>query len=209
MLVTFIIEALLAVYIYLKHKGGIFNHLAVIIIAFLAVFQLAEYSICAGTHTLFWMRIGLIAITFLPPLGIHMISIITKRRFYLGIGYFLMILFVIIFSFLPASIGKPICGGNYIIFDSHPTLMSLYGIYYSGFILLALYEGITYLRVQKNKVLTWILIGYLSFLIPMGLVYLALPQTRIAVPSIMCGFAIIFALILALIVVPENIKKKK
>ena len=49
-------------------------------LALLALFQLCEFHVCrsgwiAGT----WSRIGFIAITMLPPLGIHIIQNISKR----------------------------------------------------------------------------------------------------------------------------------
>ena len=45
--------------------------------------------------------------------------------------------------------------------------------------------------------------GYASFMVPMGFIYIISPASRAAVPSIMCGFAIILGLILTLRVIPE------
>ncbi|TSC81996.1 MAG: hypothetical protein G01um101419_692, partial [Parcubacteria group bacterium Gr01-1014_19] len=49
----------------------------------------------------------------------------------------------------------------------------------------------------------WFIVGYLSFILPMGVIFVISPATREALASIMCGFAIIFALILALKIVPK------
>jgi len=54
---------------------------------------------------------------------------------------------------------------------------------------------------MKN-VLQWLIIGYLSFMAPMGAVYILFPVTRNAVASIMCGFALCLAVILALKIMP-------
>ena len=56
----------------------------------------------------------------------------------------------------------------------------------------------------------WFIIGYLSFILPLTLVYILIPTSRVAVASIMCGFAVIFAFILTFKIAPiyhECIKK--
>jgi hypothetical protein len=209
MLATFIIEILLALYAYFRYKATLFSNLAVVIIILLASFQLAEYQICGQTNPLFWARIGFVIITFLPVLGLHLISLITNKLSYLKIGYIAMLLFVIIFALVPSSLTNATCGGNYIIFDSQQSLMWIYGIYYFGFLFLGLWEAFDYLQKKKSEALEWIMIGYIAFILPMGLVYIVSPSVRSAVPSVMCGFAIILALILALKVVPEYNRENK
>jgi len=46
------------------------------------------------------------------------------------------------------------------------------------------------------------MVGYLVFLVPTALAYSVSPATRRGIPSIMCGFAVLFALILTLYVLP-------
>ena len=50
-------------------------------------------------------------------------------------------------------------------------------------------------------------IGYLSFMLPMGIAYAFYEPARVAVASIMCGFALSLAFILALRIVPEYYKR--
>ena len=59
-----------------------------------------------------------------------------------------------------------------------------------------------------KKALKWFIIGYLSFILPLTLVYIFIPITRVAIASIMCGFAIIFAAILTFKIVPLYYKNK-
>ncbi len=54
-----------------------------------------------------------------------------------------------------------------------------------------------------RPVLHGMIIGYLTFMLPMGVAYAFYAPARQAVASIMCGFAVVFALILALRVVPK------
>lgn len=207
MLATFIIEALLAIYIYFRHKGTLFSQLAVVLIILLAGFQLAEYRICSEANPLLWVRTGFVIITLLPVLGLHLITLITNKLSYLKIGYIAMVIFIFIFALVPSAISKAYCGGNYIIFTGQENLMWTYGIYYFGFLFLGIWEGFEYLQKKKSNALVWLIAGYISFILPMGLVYIVSPQARSAVPSVMCGFAIILAIILALKVVPEYNKE--
>jgi len=211
MLATFIIEIILAIYLYFRYRSNRFSNLTAIIIILLSGFQLAEYQVCGDNHALLWARIGFVIITFLPVLGLHLISLITKKTNYLKIGYIALILFIFIFAFIPNALTQAVCGGNYIVFEGQQSLMWIYGLYYFGFIFLAIWEAFEYLQKKKSRALVWLIIGYISFLLPMGIIYIISPQVRSAVPSVMCGFAITMALILALIVVPkynkENAKK--
>ena len=57
---------------------------------------------------------------------------------------------------------------------------------------------------KKNKTLAmWMLTGYASFIIPSGIIFIYEETTQMAVPSIMCGFAVIFAIILITKILPE------
>jgi hypothetical protein len=209
MLATFIVEILLAIYAYFRYKATLFSNLVVVIIILLASFQAAEYQICGHGNPMIWMRLGFVIITLLPVLGLHLISLISNKLSYLKIGYIAMLIFVLIFALVPASLTNAVCGGNYIIFSSQSNLMWLYGFYYFGFLFLGIWEAFEFLQEKKSKALLWIIIGYFSFMFPMGIVYIISPEVRSAIPSVMCGFAIIFALILSLIVVPEYNKENR
>jgi hypothetical protein len=68
----------------------------------------------------------------------------------------------------------------------------------------ALYAHHTTIRSKRfRSVLSWMVIGYFSFLLPLVIVYVILAPARAAVASIMCGFAVIFAFILAFEIVPK------
>jgi hypothetical protein len=52
-------------------------------------------------------------------------------------------------------------------------------------------------------------LAYLSLLVPTTTVNLINPETVRGIPSIMCGFAVIFALILGLYILPRVIATNK
>jgi len=89
MLATFIIETALAIYVYLRYGKSTFGKFAALILLVLATFQLAEHRICAESNVLLWSRIGFVAITALPILGLCLISLVNKKSHFLRFGYIL------------------------------------------------------------------------------------------------------------------------
>ncbi len=81
--------------------------------------------------------------------------------------------------------------------------------YYIGFLLIGVGKIIAALMTTNKYTseLFWMLVAYLSFIVPTIFVYAYFADTRAAVPSIMCGFAIFMALILVLKVIPGFNKK--
>ncbi len=213
MLFTFLLESITALYVFLRYRSSMFGRLVALVLVLLGIFQLAEYNICGGKDVIFWAHIGFIAITLLPVLGLHLISRITKESSFILPWYLLAFGFVSYFIIAPDIMGSPVCGGNYILFNPTKNWGLMYAVYYFGALFFAIkeaYGGIRMFRRQSRKrwLLIWLCLGYLSFVVPTGFVYLIAPATRHAVPSIMCGFAIFFAAILAFIVTPIFYKKK-
>ncbi|MDE1969965.1 MAG: hypothetical protein KGI50_00055 [Patescibacteria group bacterium] len=213
MLVTMLIEGVLFIYTILRYRMTRFGRGAALTLLLLAAFQLSEYQICArSTHALLWARAGFVAITFLPVLGLYLVSLVNKKTHFLRLGYVLLLFYVPYFLIAPRAIQGAYCGGNYVIFNTAQAWYVFYGFYYFGFLLLAMWDASVQmykdrLRFKNKKtVLFWFLIGYTSFLLPMGIVFLLSPSILGAVPSVMCGFAVFFALILVLKVLPSYVR---
>lgn len=215
MIATFIIEMIFAIYTFIKSQKAKSDIGIVMALLFLAVFQLSEYQICGGSDPIFWGRIGLFAITFLPITGLYLISKLNKRAPLLKISFLIAVAFVTFFVLVPNTVENVSCGGNYIIFDIKTSVHALYGYYYFGFLLFGIWEALRGIKDDSSakikKALGWFIIGYLSFILPLTLVYILIPITRIAIASIMCGFAVVFAAILTFKIAPiyyEYIKIK-
>ena len=204
MLATFLIEIALAIYVFVKYRLTIFGRITVMILLLLAGFQLAEYQICAGSNPVFWSRIGFIIITFLPVLALHLIALLTGKNHFLKIGYTLMLVYLVIFAFGEKAVSGAVCNGNYIIFNTAQELWWTYGLYYFGFLLFGIWEAVEGIISDiRNKIYYWIILGYMSFMLPLGIVYMAAPVVVWSgTASIMCGFAVIFAFILAFKIAP-------
>ncbi|MDO8466580.1 MAG: hypothetical protein Q7S83_00375 [bacterium] len=214
MVATFAIEIILALYIFARYRMTKFGRTAALLLALLATFQLAEYLICVGSpHALMWSRVGFVAITLLPLVGLYLVSQLSHKTHFLKLGYVAAILYAAYFLFVPKAITGAFCGGNYVIFNSSQALYGFYGFYYFGFLILGIWEALEKISaIHKptitRKILFWFIAGYLSFILPMGVIFVISPDARNALASIMCGFAIIFALILAFKIVPKHLSSK-
>jgi len=216
MIATFVIELSLAVYIAWRYKLNRINRLAIMILALLATFQLAEFNICGSTLApLSWARLGFVAITLLPPLGLHMITAISghKQTNLLALDYTLAGIFVLFFGFFPNAIFHELCGGNYILFHISSGVGWPYALYYYGSLIAAIVLCMREYNRPKTKPLTkqtlrWHAVGMLVFMVPTTVVNTLDPSTMAAVPSILCGFAVFYALILGFMIVPNNSKSR-
>ncbi|QWQ32041.1 hypothetical protein KOY48_04040 [Candidatus Minimicrobia naudis] len=99
MLATLAIEIILAIYTFWRYKLTAVTRIVVVLLVCLALFQWAEYNVCEGAiflDNLGWAKLGYIAITMLPPLGIHLIYEISgdKRRWIPVLGYTFAVVFI-------------------------------------------------------------------------------------------------------------------
>ena len=208
MIFTMVIELCLAAWVILRYASRTPQRLIVAMLVLLAAFQYAEFNICTSTGpSLMWPRLGYDFITLLPPLGIHLVTRLRReeRPGLVMASYGAAAVFAATFSFAPSSIISGVCGGNYIILLIQPYLSHLYGIYYFGLEFIALGLALAPVKnstAQLRSALRWLGAGYLAIIVPTFVIYDILPATHVAIPSIMCGFAVILALIVGLRVAP-------
>jgi hypothetical protein len=182
----------------------------------LGAFQLAEYFVCTGygLRAEEWSRLGFVMITILPPLGLHLAHVLAEKpkRRLVAASYATMAAYVGVFMFYHAAFEGHQCTGNYVIFQIGARLGGFYYVYYFGW----LAAGIGLSAYWSNQLMEkghafkkqlesvrGLIVGYLVFLIPVALANTIKPQTRRGIPSIMCGFAVILAFILAAYVLPR------
>jgi hypothetical protein len=216
MFATFAIEIALLLYTLFRYKLTPLSRLIVSALFFLGSFQLAEYFVCTGSqsHAELIARIGNICITMLPPIGLHMIYVIAKKpeRSMVKLAYATAALFISFFAFYPIAYNYYGCGGNYAMFNLVEPVNYLYGVYYYGWLFYGIYLSIIFSKaasIAQRKALTYQAYGYISFILPTGIVNLINPTTIAGIPSIMCGFAVIYALAIALGIGPLLLESKK
>lgn len=211
MISTFSVELLMAVYMVWRYRLDSVTRLVAATLICLAVFQWAEYMICEGAlglDSLQWARIGYVAITLLPPLGIHLGMKLARKTSYplLAVAYGSAIVFGYIFLFAEPGMQAEQCLGNYVIFHIAPKAVWPYVLYYYSWlavgVFLAFDSAAKTSSLGTRRALKGLGIGYLVFIVPTIAVALVDPSTMAGIPSIMCGFAVIFAAILTFWVVP-------
>lgn len=212
MLATFLFETGAALYTLWRYRLTNVTRLVVAILVCLAIFQAAEYAVCGGGG-LIWAKIGFIAITMLPPLGIHLAASLAKKkvRRLVSFVYGTALLFIIFFIFLENAITNQVCYGNYVIFSHLPGLINIYTVYYYSLLLVGVFYSTLWARTavpSAKKSLRALSIGYLLFILPTTAANIVDPSTISAIPSIMCGFAVLLACALVFGVLPNTVKRK-
>lgn len=215
MLITFVIEIIFAIYVLFKYRLAPVSRLVVLLLVGLATFQFAEYNVCVsalGLDSLAWARIGYVAITLLPPLGIHLALTMAgvKKPLVLGAAYTTAAIFASIFLFVGQGMLGEQCLGNYVIFKIAPWAVWPYVIYYYGWLLVGMAYSAWLAQRAKRKIraaLCALVVGYAAFLIPTTTANLLDPATVAGIPSIMCGFAVLLAFILSFAVLPLYYRK--
>ncbi len=217
MIATFAIEIILAVHTLVRYKLSAVTRLAASMLICLAVFQLAEFNICEGALGLDsanWARLGFVAITLLPPMGIHLATKLAKdnQPVLVAGAYAVAVAFAGYFMFVAHGLTGPACMGNYVIFEIAQGAGGLYTMYYYALLIVAVaYARQMASRAQqahKARALNALAIGYLAFMVPTTAINLVNPDMVSAMPSIMCGFAVILALVLAGEVLPQYHKRE-
>ncbi|PIZ63833.1 hypothetical protein COY17_00110 [Candidatus Saccharibacteria bacterium CG_4_10_14_0_2_um_filter_52_9] len=221
MIATMVIEVSLALYTVWRYKLDVFTRLVVLTLVALAGFQMAEYFVCTGSigHPAFWSRMGFVAITALPPLGVHLLHVLADKpgRKLVAFSYATMAAFMLYFTLYSAAFTGHQCTGNYVIFQLHVSSGGAYAVYYYGWLLAGLGLGGRWANQlmakgknahQQLQTVRALMLGWLVFLVPTALANTFSPESRRAIPSVMCGFAVLFALILSLYILPRTANSK-
>ena len=202
MLATFLIEFGFFFYVLWRYKMTAITRLTAAMLFFLGTFQLAEYMICGGlglTH-IEWARLGYISITLLPALGIHLVMRLAGKssKLLLTAAYGTAAMYALYFAFAASAVVGQTCAANYAVFDTQGFGSTLYAIYYYGWLLVTAGLATYYARVvpKKASALRWMVGGYAAFIVPTTFANLVDPTTIQAIPSIMCGFAVLLAFVL-------------
>jgi len=221
MVATMVIEACLAIYTVWRYKMTELTRLVTVTLVMLATFQLAEFFVCTGSagHVPNWSRFGFAAISTLPPLGVHLLHVLAdkKDRWLVWAAYATMLIFVGFFLLADGAFFGYECTGNYVIFQVAYTWGGWFTAYYYGWLTISFFMGVRWANelmrlgkkaYQQLQTVRALMIGWLIFIVPTVVANTVEPVTRRAIPSVMCGFAVLFALILVLYILPRAGKPK-
>ncbi len=207
--ITFIIELTFAIYTLVLYRRSRVGQISVLLLVCLGLFQLSESVICGGNNFPGWTRFAFVCITLLPPLALELVTLVTGKKTWPYVGFACAAIFEALIVFLPQIFNRTSCTGRFVIFDANAAFLYAYGTYYLGFIAIGIGQLIHALwkRYGEREAESWLLAAYASFVAPTLFLYAFFVTTRAGFSSIMCGFAIIFAFILALKILPLEAKK--
>jgi hypothetical protein len=213
MLATFVIEFFLAGYVARTYKNSTTSRLVIALLVFLGIFQVAEYMVCGGLGLkgVDWARIGYISITFLPPLGIHLATILAKKpqRKLVALAYASALMFLTSFVLLGGTMTGQECRPNYAVFLMPLPLVWVYSLYYYGWTLIATVLSLLWSAKSLHaSQLKFLALGYASFIVPTTTINIIAPETLAGIPSVMCGFAVILAILLVLKILPGTTPRR-
>lgn len=210
MMITMLVEFIGAIWVAARYRLNKVGWLTVGLLVFLGTFQLAEFVMCENLslkdHAL--AQIGYMSITMLPPLGVSLAMAIAKKKSLIGqiIMYVLCLGFVIYWGFFQFSIDGEKCYGNYVFIEAGNDAMWMYGTYYYVLLaigtVLSLYWSFKTDDKRQAWALRWLTVGYVVFIMPTIIVAIIDPHVDNSIPSVMCGFAVMLALVLIFAVIP-------
>ncbi len=216
MIATMVIEIGLAVYTIWRYKLNNLVRLVVTMLVGLATFQMAEYFVCTGLGSMAvpWSRVGFVAITALPPLGLHIMHHLAGKpqRRLVNTAYVSMAGFMLFFLLSPGTFTGHECTGNYVIFQFTPNVTGVYTIYYFGWLAAGIGLGWQWAnelmskgksKTKQLQAVQGLILGYLVFLVPSAISMVVKPEARRGIPSVLCGFAVLLALILSGYILPK------
>jgi hypothetical protein len=206
-LTTFFIEFLLALYVLFKYKLTKFAGLTVLTLLCLGTFQLTEFLICKSIYGDLATKMGYIAITLLPALGVHSITTITrKNNLMVASSYICALLLVAGVIFIPDINLRTSCMPFYVDVHVSSWYSLLHSAYYTFYVLGGIYIIWNSLRkhIGDAKEEKWLIFSYAIFLIPSEGLFLLRLIASSAIPSVMCGFAVLAAIILVFVIMPRQ-----
>jgi hypothetical protein len=223
MLVTLVIEFGSAIYSIWRYKMTVTTRLIVGMLIGLGVFQMAEYFVCTRhPHAELWSRVGFVAISTLPAFGTHLMHVLADKpkRKAVALAYLSMTAFIIFFATYSGAFVGHQCQGNYVIFQLGSKVGTAYELaYYYPWLAFGILMGARWaneLMAAKGKrayrqlqTVQALIVGYLVFIVPCAIWNTLDAASRPAIPSIMCGFAVLLALILVLYILPRAGHLKK
>lgn len=200
-LLIFCIELVLLINVLIFSKSKLKSNI-VTILSLLAAYQFFEFLICGmDLKTGFVIYLAFVSITFLPPSGLKLAIKVNKikQTKFTGLIYSPAIFFSLYYFLTMKEFRVKECGVIYASY--YYPLGFLYGLFYYLPIVLSLVIFIKGIINQSDKTLKKqnliLLIGFLSFLLPMILALITYPETVNFIESLMCKFAFVLALIIS------------
>ncbi|MCK5345880.1 MAG: hypothetical protein KAR20_20865 [Candidatus Heimdallarchaeota archaeon] len=213
-LITALFEISVAIWALLGtgRKKIIYSVVAILIL--LAIYQILEVIICSNPNSyIFLSRLAFMVIIWLPSICVLLIAHLypTKKliiHWYSRFLFILSLMIIIWIFFKKEFVSETVCS---VIFAHYSNPMPAYLIY-AGLYQLGLFSilflsasGVIVCRDHNQRLLLGqILLGSMAFVIPAMITVITISSTTGALPSVMCHYALLFALFLTRLIYLER-----
>lgn len=177
-----------------------------VILLLLAGYQLTEVAICADAGAAgFLPRFAFIIVTWLPALGLLLIALLHRPRsrslFACAIAMLTISAGIVAWIALDRSFATAsVCNAVFARYaHAHPRFQLYAGYYWLGLLGMAALSAYGALKSgdpHRRRLLSHVHVGTIGFVIPSIVTSLFVPAARSALPSVMCHFALILAVLL-------------
>ncbi len=208
-LTTAIIEWTLGIIIPWKYSRNRVCYFSSALMFFLGLYQFTEFMFCKTNQTDLWIRIGFIAYSVLPSIGLHTTLYYFKIKFNIFWLYIIPAIYIIGAALVSNFVVDGQCHDIFVtarnLFNNVDSPLAsirfgIYAAYYFCFILIACLICIrAYMKETNNKKQKVILafptaVFLMSF--PTFILIVIFPALNIQFPSILCHFGLLLALMI-------------
>lgn len=180
----------------------------------LGAYQFSEFLLCVAPYPDIWVRLGFIAYSFLPAVGLHAALVFTKKKYSRTLLYAIPVL-ASLFVLTPHAAVSGVCETIFVTTHIFPNswagsiLFWIYsGFYYAGFIiwssLVCLHKYLHEKNVRRRTQFLFLSVAIALMTIPTMILIIILPHFDVRFPSILCHFALLLAITIFLGVRYEN-----
>lgn len=207
-LATALLEFIFATLILIYFRKSKVTRYVVALLYLLGTYQFTEMMLCFTGDANIWVRIGFLAYTYLPAVGMHFFLSMTgtKWKKQYSLLYLLPVAFSLYAIFSSGFVEEGVCDTIFITAKTAFTGSSnriasfIYGAYYYLFILSSVVFALYAHNKEKNR---WRRLYYLISTAGLTLITLSpyvfimlLPSYGLSFPSVYCEFALMFAIVM-------------
>ena len=202
---TFVIEFLLAAFFLLRSPRDNLNRIIALISLLLGIYQLNEFLICVTGFSLF-TKLAIMTTAVLPALGITYALIIFRKKMKFRwhvLIYLPAIFFVLMFAISDYYKQSAICSTVFIQYPSTGLLGMFFALYYLVYLVAGLivfyFVSARVKSVYEKRLGHFGILGILIFTVPTFVFLFFLPALEIQFASVLCEFALLFAIELVVV----------
>lgn len=182
------------------------------ILLLLAAYQITEVLVCTRAPMVGSMpQMAFIVVTWLPPLGLLLIAQLSRSRADYGAAYVMLAAALLIVVWIAADgrfVTDSVCNVVFAKYSNPAPRFLIYAWFYwlglAGMIALSGNGASRSRDPSQRPLLKTIFLGSLAFIVPSVIVTHFVAPAEGALPSIMCHFALVFAVSLARMVFMER-----